>query len=129
MQQQYHLSVLVCVQHLQGQMHERTINPVDINPLSFNHSLNLTLSATVETRSVGVNTPGLPVHDNSTSVNVYSWEEPSRLSRASGGYSLLLGNEEEELQAMLRELLAAFPTQTKKSKCIVFLFMSCSAFP
>ena len=67
-----------------------------------------------------MNTPGLPVHDDSTSVNVYSWEEPSRLSRASGGYSLLLGNEEEELQAMLRELLAAFPTQTKKSKFIVF---------
>lgn len=62
----------------------------------------------VETRSVAVNTPQF--HEPSPS---YNWKE---LSRASGGHSLLLGNEEEELQAMLRELLAAFPTQTTKSE-------------
>ena len=70
-----------------------------------------------------MNTPS--AHDNTISENNYNWEEPSRLSKASGGYSLLLGNEEEELQAMLRELLAAFPTQTKKSKCIICLVVLC----
>ena len=37
-------------------------------------------------------------------------------SRGASSFSFLLGNEEEQLQAMLRELLAAFPTQTEQSE-------------
>ena len=63
-----------------------------------------------ETRSVAVNTPSLQEKISPPSIPDV---EPSR---ATGSYSLLLGTEEEELQAMLRELLAAFPTQTTESE-------------
>lgn len=67
--------------------------------------------AKVETRSIAVNTPSLQEKISPSSI---SEVEPP--SRAVGSYSLLLGTEEEELQAMLRELLAAFPTQTTESE-------------
>ena len=55
-----------------------------------------------------------PLHFASTqNVSDSTWEEPRA---TSAGHSLLLGSEEEELQAMLKELLAAFPTQTKESQ-------------
>lgn len=60
-------------------------------------------------KSVGVNTPSVQEQELSpTSV----MDQPSQ---TTGGYSFMLGDEEEALQAMLRELLAAFPTQTTKS--------------
>ena len=65
-------------------------------------------TAPVETRSIAVNTPSL--HEQLPS---FKLDEPSR---ATGSYSLLLGTEDEELEAMLRELLAAFPTQTTESE-------------
>jgi hypothetical protein len=66
--------------------------------------------AKVETRSIAVNTPALQDKISPTSL------QEAEPSRAAGSYSLLLGTEEEELQAMLRELLAAFPTQTTESE-------------
>ncbi len=66
--------------------------------------------AKVETRSIAVNTPHFQEKISPMSLPE---AEPSR---AADSYSLLLGTEEEELQAMLRELLAAFPTQTTESE-------------
>ena len=60
---------------------------------------------------MAVNTPSpLAASDIISGSN---WEEPRH---TPGSYSLLLGSEEEELQAMLKELLAAFPTQTTESE-------------
>lgn len=81
----------------------------------------LTLAAPVDTKSIGVNTPSPPDEQVSSSL-----EGPSR---GVDSYSLLLGSEEEELQAMLRELLAAFPTQTtesNKSLFTVFILSECA---
>ncbi len=62
------------------------------------------VTAITEVRTQGVNTPG------------------GQLSRDMWSHSLgsqtssLLGGEEEEIEAILRDLLAAFPTQTSKSE-------------
>ena len=58
-----------------------------------------------ETRTQGVNTPTLP-------------DLPSIPSRTftMGEWSSMFGGEEEEMDAMVIELLAAFPTQTTESE-------------
>ena len=72
--------------------------------------MNFIPIAKVETRSIAVNTPSFQEKMSPSSL---SEVEPTCVT---GSYSLLLGTEEEELQAMLRELLAAFPTQTTESE-------------
>ena len=65
-----------------------------------------------EKKSIGVNTPSTLI-EQATSPGSSSRETQSR---GASSYSFLLGNEEEQLQAMLRELLAAFPTQIEQSE-------------
>lgn len=61
------------------------------------------LTAVNEMRTQGVNTPYQPSRDG------WSYSLSSQTSS-------LLGGEEEEMEAILRELLAAFPKQTKRCK-------------